>query len=146
MTRYKYNSLDLPSIHRMGVGFDRIFDELGRSFASANSTYPPYNVLKHDNDTYELQIAVTGFDKEEITVELDQNQLIVKGQHKEAVSEDIEFLHRGLAARDFTRVFTLAEHMEVGEGVIKNGVLSVNITRVVPETLKPRLIKITADT
>lgn len=145
MTRYKLNTLDLPSIHRLGVGFDRMFDELGRSFANSSNNYPPYNVVKHNDDSYELQIAVTGFDKDEVVVELDQNQLIIKGQHKDSVSETAEFLHRGLAARDFTRVFTLAEHMEVGEGTIKNGVLSINITRIIPETLKPRLIKITAE-
>lgn len=144
MTRYKLSTLDLPSIHKFGVGFDQLFDELGRTFAnSSNSTnYPPYNVLKHDEDNYELQIAVSGFDKENITVEIDQNLLTIKGRQSNVDAEGIEYLHRGLATRDFTRTFPLAQHLEVGEGRIKNGILSIDIKRVIPEALKPRLVKI----
>lgn len=137
---------DTTALNRALVGFDTIFNDIERRFASQlNNNYPPYNVLKYDEDTYEIQIAVSGFDTDEVTVEVDQNHLIVKGQRKESSDEAVEYLQRGLAARDFTRTFILAEHMEVGQGHIKNGVLSVKIKRVIPEALKPRLIKITAE-
>lgn len=136
---------DTSALNRALVGFDRIFNDFDRYSNQINNNYPPYNIVKHDENLYEIQIAVSGFDKEEITVEVDQDQLIVKGSHTENSEDGKVFLHRGLAARDFTRTFTLHDHMEVGEGRIKNGVLSVEIRRVIPESLKPRLIKVTAE-
>jgi len=147
MTQYKISTLDLPSLQRYGIGFDQMFEELNRSFANSAQPqgYPPYNVIRHDEDNYEIQVAVSGFDKDEITVEIDQNQLNIKGKRAAVDNQEIEYLHRGLAARDFTRSFTLAEHIEVGEGRIKNGVLTVGLKRVIPEALKPRLLTITAE-
>ena len=123
-----------------------MFNDFENRFANQiNQNYPPYNVIKHDEDTYEIEVAVTGFDKNDITVEIDQNQLIVKGQKKEVEMNEPTFLHRGLASRDFTRSWTLAEHMEVKEGKIKNGVLTIELKRVVPEALKPRVLKLKAE-
>lgn len=134
---------DTNSLNRALLGFDNLFNDFEHRFANQiNQSYPPYNILKHDEDTYEIEIAVTGFAKDEITVEIDQNQLIVKGQRKEVEIKEPEYLHRSLASRDFTRSWTLAEHMEVGEGRIKNGVLTIELTRVVPEALKPRVLKL----
>ena len=136
---------DTNSLNRALLGFDTLFNDVEHRFANQiNQNYPPYNILKHDDDTYEIEIAVTGFEKEEITVELDQTQMIVKGQHKEVELQEPTYLHRGLATRDFTRSWTLAEHMEVGELTIKNGVLTIELKRVIPEALKPRVLKITA--
>ena len=137
---------DTNSLNRALLGFDNLFDNFEQRFANQiNQNYPPYNILKHDEDSYELEIAVTGFEKDEITVEIDQTQLVVKGQRKEADGVDATYLHRGLATRDFTRSWTLAEHMEVGEGTIKNGVLTIELNRVVPDALKPRVLKLKAD-
>jgi molecular chaperone IbpA len=123
-----------------------MFDNFEQRLASQiNNSYPPYNILKHDDNSYELEIAVTGFTPEEITVEIDQNQLVVHGVRVRTEDSETQYLHRGLATRDFTRSWTLAEHMEVGEGKIKNGVLTIALTRVVPEALKPRQLKITAE-
>jgi len=136
---------DTNSLNRALLGFDSLFNNFEQRFANQiNNSYPPYNILKHDEDTYEIQVAVTGFEKDEVTVEIDQNQLIVKGQRKETESDEVQYLHRGLASRDFTRSWTLAEHMEVKEGTIKNGVLTIEIKRVVPESLKPRVLKLKA--
>jgi molecular chaperone IbpA len=137
---------DTNALNRALLGFDNLFDNFEHRFANQiNQNYPPYNILKHDDDSYELEIAVTGFEKSEITVEIDQNQLVVKGQRKDAEDVDTTYLHRGLATRDFTRSWTLAEHMEVGEGTIKNGVLTIELKRVVPEALKPRVLKLKAE-
>jgi len=137
---------DTNALNRALLGFDNLFDNFEQRFANQiNNSYPPYNVLKRDEDTYEIEVAVTGFDPDEITVEIDQNQLIVKGQRKEVDLNEPTYLHRGLASRDFTRSWTLAEHMEVKEGKIKNGVLTIGLKRVVPEALKPRVLKLKAE-
>ena len=136
---------DTNALNRALLGFDNLFDNFEQRFANQiQQNYPPYNILKHDEDTYEIEIAVTGFTPEEVTVEIDQNQLIVKGERKRDEDAEPQYLHRGLATRDFTRSWTLAEHMVVGEGRIKNGVLTVSLTREVPEALKPRVLKLKA--
>jgi molecular chaperone IbpA len=137
---------DTNTLNRALVGFDSLFDNFEKRFANQiQNNYPPHNVVKFDDDTYELQIAVTGFVPEEVVVEVDQNQLIIKAESKRVEDAGIQYLHRGLASRDFTRAFALAEHMEVGEGAIKNGVLRIGIKRVVPDALKPRQLKIKAE-
>lgn len=137
---------DTNALNKALLGFDSLFDNFEHRFANQiNNTYPPYNILKHSEDSYEIEIAVTGFSPAEVTVEIDQNQLIVKGESMTTTHPAEAYLHRGLASRNFTRSWTLAEHMEVGEGKIKNGVLTIALTRVVPEALKPRQLKITAE-
>jgi molecular chaperone IbpA len=137
----RFDTNALAHLNRALIGFDRIFDNFENRYQHSTTNYPPYNVLKHDDNTFEVEIAVAGFDKEEISVEVDQDQLVIKGRR--AKDEDTDkYLHRGLAARDFERVFTLAEYMEVGDAELTNGILSVKLTRIVPEALKPRLIAI----
>jgi molecular chaperone IbpA len=137
---------DTSALNRALLGFDSMFDNFEQRFSNQiNNTYPPYNILKHSDVSYEIEIAVTGFAPEEITVEIDQNQLVVKGERSRTEDSEAQYLHRGLATRDFTRSWTLAEHMEVGEGKIKNGVLTIALTRLVPEALKPRVLKIKAE-
>lgn len=133
---------DTQALNRALIGFDSLFNDVEKRFAnSVQTNYPPYNVLKHDDDHFEIEVAVAGFDREDITIEVDQNLLTIKGTR---LKEDDagKYLHRGLAARDFERSFTLAEHMIVGEAELTNGILSVKLTREVPEALKPRLIAI----
>jgi molecular chaperone IbpA len=146
MTNHQLVRFDTNALNRALVGFDSLFNDFEHRFANQiNQNYPPYNVLKHDEDTYEIQVAVTGFNKDEITVEVDQNQLIVKGDRISVDEEDAEYLHRGLASRNFVRSWTLAEHMVVGDASIKNGVLTIELAREVPEALKPRVLKIKGD-
>ena len=133
---------DTQALNRALIGFDQLFNDVERRFANQVQTnYPPYNVLKHDDDHFEIEIAVAGFDREDITIEVDQNQLTIKGQR---LKEDdaSKYLHRGLAARDFECSWTLADYMIVGDAELTNGILRVKLTRVVPEALKPRLIAI----
>jgi molecular chaperone IbpA len=132
---------DLGSLNKSLLGFDKMFNEFETKLTHQLS-YPPYNVVKYDDDNYELELAVTGFDKDDITVEVDKDQLIVKGEHAETDTTEKSYLHRSLATRNFTRTWTLAEHMEVDAGIIKNGVLTIKLTRKVPEALKPKTIKI----
>ena len=134
---------DTAALNKALLGFDTMFNHLEQQ--QSNNTYPPYNILKHSEDSYEIEVAVTGFAPEEITVEIDQNQLIIKGKRLRDEDTETQYLHRSLATRDFTRSWTLAEHMVVGEGRIKNGVLTVETPRVVPESLKPRVLKLKAE-
>lgn len=133
---------DTQALNRALIGFDQLFNNVERRFANqVQNNYPPYNVLKHDDNHFEIEIAVAGFEKEDIKIEVDQDQLIIKGQRLKDEDSD-KYLHRGLAARDFERSWTLAEYMEVGDAELTNGILSVKLTRIVPEALKPRLIAI----
>jgi len=129
----------LAHLSRALIGFDRIFNEVENRTQTTN--YPPFNIIKHSDSNFEIELAVAGFNKDELTVEIDQDQLIIRGQKAYSESEP-EYLHRGLAARDFEKSWTLADHMEVDEVELTNGILSVKITRMIPEALKPRLIAI----
>jgi molecular chaperone IbpA len=124
------------------IGFTREVDRLN-SLSKTNSTvaYPPYNVIKFDEDAYALDLAVAGFDKSEIDISIKDNTLIIKGEKKSS-DEDGEYVYRGIATRKFTRSFALGEYMEVAEANVKNGILSVYILRVVPEEKKPKKITI----
>lgn len=133
----------LANLNRALIGFDRLFSDVETRYAnSVQTNYPPYNILKHDENNFEIEIAVAGFSKKEITVEVDQNLLVVRGASMTTSWPTETYLHRGLAARDFERSWTLAEHMEVSEVELTDGILRVKITRIVPEELKPRLIPI----
>ena len=133
----------LDTLSRALVGFDTMFDQMERRFANqVSNNYPPFNILKWNEDQYEIQIAITGFEKEEIRVEVERNQLSVFGESKEMSLGDAMYLHRGLATRDFEKTFTLAEHMEVKLAEIRNGMLRIQLFRNVPESEKPRIIDI----
>jgi molecular chaperone IbpA len=135
---------DTNALNRALVGFDTLFNDFETRFSNQlNNNYPPYNIIKYDTDSYEIQLAVSGFDQDEITVEIDQNQLVIRGQKKSDDTE-VQYLYKGLAARDFTRIFALAEHMEVGDGTIKNGVLKIELKRIIPDALKPRVLTLKA--
>jgi molecular chaperone IbpA len=136
----KFDAASLAALNRALIGFDRIFNEV-ETRHSQHTNYPPFNVIKHDEENIEIEIAVAGFYKEDLTVEVDQDQLIVKGRRLKD-DDASKYVYRGLAARDFDRAWTLAEHMEVGGVSLTNGILSVKITRIIPEVLKPRLIEI----
>lgn len=134
---------DTQALNRALVGFDRIFEDMERRLASQlSSNYPPFNISKIGDNLYDISIAVTGFEKSEIHVQVESNELTVKGQRVQSEIQEHEYLHRGLALRDFERSFTLAEHMKVNKAEIKNGILSIQIRREIPEEMKPRVIDI----
>ena len=130
----------LAHLNRALVGFDRVFND--KFFqGNQNGNYPPYNIVKYNDSEYGIEVAVAGFSKEEIIVEVDQDQLTITGK-KSTDSDGKEFLHRGLAARDFEQTFTLAEYMNVTGAEVKDGMLKISIERIIPEALKPRQIEI----
>jgi molecular chaperone IbpA len=138
-------SFDIPAIHKFGIGFDNLFDDLLRvAQHQANTTYPPHNVIKTGDDTVTIEVAVAGFASGEITVSVEQRHLNISGERVRN-EEDVEpeYIHRGISKRDFKHTFPLAEHVEVKSAVCKDGILTVKLERIVPESAKPKTIAIT---
>ena len=141
MTRI--TNLDFPSFHRSTIGFDKMFEELNRSFANSQSNgYPPYNIVQHNENEFSISLAVAGFSMEDITVTKDKNTLSIEGKSPKTADEEKNYLHRGVAARSFNREFTLADYVEVDKAELKLGMLNILLKRDVPEELQPRKISI----
>ena len=122
------------------IGFNRELSRLNTAHKTNSQSYPPYDLLKLDEDTYRLSLAIAGFTKEDISVSIDNGTLIIKGDIVEVT--DAEVVHKGIAGRKFTRTFALGEYMEVTGADLKDGMLHINVDRIVPEEKKPRTIKI----
>ncbi len=137
-------SLDIPSIRKFGVGFDSFFDELSQLAEQASVNYPPYNIVKHTEDKYSIELAVAGFGPGDVDVTLEKNILTIKGdRNREQTEEETPtYVHQGISSRRFTRTFTLAEHVEVVGAEAKDGILTINLERIVPEDKLPRTIEI----
>ena len=123
------------------IGFNRELERMSAVHqAATRQSYPPYDVLKLDEDTFQVSIAVAGFTKDNIEVSVDNSTLIVKGELTETT--DAEYLHKGIASRKFTRTFALGEYMEVTGAKLEDGMLNITVDRIVPEEKKPKTIKI----
>lgn len=120
------------------IGFDKMFDRLTNT-TSAQSGFPPYNVRKVDEDTYVVELAVAGFNKDSIDITEHDGVLTIKGERPEDVEE---YVHKGIAGRKFTRTFTLAEYMYVDSADLNDGMLYVVVKRDIPEEKKPKTIAI----
>jgi molecular chaperone IbpA len=144
MKQVYINTLDIPSIQRFAVGFDRMFDELSRTAGTLNaSNYPPYNIIKESETIWKIEVAVAGFDESELDVEIINNELVVTGAVNKENKIEAQYLHQGIAGRDFERTFALAENVEVKGASVKNGILTVTLEHIVPESAKPKKIAIT---
>jgi molecular chaperone IbpA len=137
------NLTKLDALSRALIGFDQMFDQMERRYAnSVSNNYPPHNILRLADNEYAIQLAVTGFEKTEISVTVENNILVVKGESITVDYAPEQYLHRGLATRDFVKEFPLAEHIEVAGAEIKNGMLIVKLVRNIPESAKPKVIDI----
>jgi len=142
--------VDFPQIHRFSVGFDNLFDELLRTTVqqqSNNANYPPYNIIKHSEDKFSIELAVAGFTEKELDVTLEKNILSIRGSKPAPDTEGHDYkdyLHHGISSRDFVRTFTLAEYVEIIEAKIANGILTVELERQIPEAAKPKTIQISS--
>jgi molecular chaperone IbpA len=137
-------SYDLTPLYRSTVGFDRVFDLLDSVGKSESAGYPPYNIERLDENDYRITLAVAGFGETDIDIELKQNALTIKGSRAGA-DEGREFLYQGIAGRSFERRFQLAEHVEVAGASLVNGLLNIELKRVIPEAMKPRKIAINGE-
>ena len=122
------------------IGFNRELGRLNNAHKVNSQSYPPYDLLKLDEDTYRISVAVAGFGKDNIDVSVDNGTLIIKGEITDVT--DAEIVHKGIAGRKFTRTFALGEYMEVTGAELKDGMLHINVDRIVPEDKKPKVIKI----
>ena len=143
MTRI--TTLDLPSIHRHFVGFDRMFDEMDRMFENSTkgTGYPPYNIAKLNENEFMISLAVAGFAMDNLEITKDKDTLKIVGTAPKG-DDDVNYLHRGIGGRSFRREFTLAEHVDVHNAELANGMLNIHLKREVPEELQPKKIEINA--
>ena len=141
-------SFDIPALHKFGIGFDNMFDDLMRvSTQQSTSNFPPYNIVQINDDEYMIAVAVAGFGHDNLSVTKDKKFLIIEGKH---AAENVEvedptaiYLHKGISERSFRREFQLADHVEISNAHLELGILSVHLRREVPEDAKPKTIAIT---
>jgi molecular chaperone IbpA len=122
------------------IGFNRELNRLNTAHKTNSNSYPPYDLIKLDEDTYRISLAIAGFSREDINVSVDNGTLIIKGEIVEVT--DAEVVHKGIAGRKFVRSFALGEYMEVTGAEMKDGMLHINVDRIVPEDKKPKTIEI----
>ncbi|MCK5910996.1 MAG: Hsp20 family protein [Caulobacter sp.] len=135
-------TIDLSPLYRSLVGFDRLAAQLDAAARTeASSGYPPYNIERTGENDYRIEIAVAGFKPEELNVEVKENLLTVTGR-KAANDDAKQYLHRGLAERNFERKFQLTDYLVVVDADLSNGLLSIALKRELPEALKPRTVEI----
>lgn len=131
------------TLYRNFVGFDNFLRGIEKEL-SQNTNFPPYNVIQYGDDKFKIELAIAGYSKEDITITVKDNKLVIVGDGKEncASSEDGAFLHKGIAKRNFTRSFILGDHFEIEGASYSEGILTITLTRVIPEENKPRIISI----
>ena len=136
-------TVDFAPLYRSTIGFDHLSSLLDAVTQREQNqpSYPPYNIERLDKDKYRITMAVTGFTSRELDIQSEQQTLTVRGR-KEEDSTERNYLHQGIAARNFERVFQLADHVKVINANIENGLLHIELEREIPETMKPRQIPI----
>jgi molecular chaperone IbpA len=142
---YAMRTFDLAPLYRSTVGFDRLFSMLDQvsGFDGAAPSYPPYNIERTGENAYRITVAVAGFTEPELSIELKEGTLTIRGEKKaKETDKSGEVLYQGIAARAFERRFQLADHVEVRGAALENGLLHVDLVREIPEAMKPRSIPI----
>ena len=133
---------DLQKMMGFSVGFDSIFDRFFDMDLTRDSGYPPYNIRKINEAQYVIEIALAGFSKDDIEVELTEGNLAVRSKKEEETNGDDSFVHKGIAKRSFLRSWTLSDDIIVQGADLKDGMLIINLEKVIPDEKKPRLIQI----
>ena len=135
------------SLRPFSVGFDSIFDEFDRMLESTerySTNYPPYNIKRVNDTDYRIEVALAGYDKDDIEVELKDSALTVRNKSKEQTVDEKGngVIHKGISTRQFERAFTISEDIKVKDAELKNGLLTIDLERIIPDEKKPRLIDI----
>ena len=135
------------SLRPFSVGFDSIFEEFDRLLESTeryNSNYPPYNIRRLNDNDYKIEVALAGYSKDDIELELKDNTLTVRNKTREKVVNDESngVIHKGISTRQFERSFTISEDIKIKNAELKNGLLNIDLERIIPDEKKPRLINI----
>ena len=124
------------------IGFDDLFDRLFDTDLESSSSYPPYNISKVDENNYIIEMALAGFSKDDIEIELADSELTVRSKKRENSSKDVNLIHQGISHRSFNRKFTLSEEILVKNAEMKDGMLIIKLQKFIPENKKPKLINI----
>ena len=124
------------------IGFDNIFDRLFDMDLESSNSYPPYNISKVDDNNYIIEMALAGFNKDDIEIELADSELTVRSKKREDSKKDVNLIHQGISHRSFNRKFTLSEEILVKNAEMKNGMLIIKLEKFIPENKKPKLINI----
>lgn len=148
MRTYRIDTNALSNINRALIGFDQMFEGLeSRLATAAQNNYPPFNILQTGDNEYQIEIAIAGFKKDEVEITVNQHELIVEGKKSDKEPPEGQVYHyRGLAARDFYRSWTLEQYVEVRGAEIVDGILTIKLERVIPESMKPRKVEIADST
>jgi molecular chaperone IbpA len=138
------SACDFAPFRRSTVGFDRLFDMLENSgLGNGGENYPPFDLKKTGENDYCIELAVAGFKPDEIDITAQQNVLIVSGRkNEETEDKGSDYIYRGIATRSFERRFALADHIQVRGADLKDGLLSIDLKREIPEAMKPKKIEI----
>jgi molecular chaperone IbpA len=134
--------LDLTPFFRNSIGIDRLSRMIDQVEHVNATSYPPYNIVATGDDKYEIEMAIAGFTQNEITVSTQNGELVILGEKNETEADTRNYLHHGISARKFRRVFNLADYVEVQSAVVKDGILTVYLERIIPDALKPKQIEV----
>jgi molecular chaperone IbpA len=136
-----YTTLDIPTIYKFAIGFDGLFEQLQHlEQRTKDSGYPPFNLIKLNENNYAIELAVAGFAEDELDVEIENGELVIRGTNRVVADEGgAEYIHRGIAARDFVKRIKLAEGVEVNTAHVKNGILTVKLEQFIPEPTKQKV-------
>jgi molecular chaperone IbpA len=134
-------TIDFTPLWRSTIGFDHLADLVDASLRQAtDDNYPPYNIERSSEDHYRITLALAGFAPDDVSVTAEQDTLTIEG--KKAEKEECEYLYQGIAARPFRRIFNLADYVQVKEASFKDGLLTIDLAREIPEAMKPRRVAI----
>jgi molecular chaperone IbpA len=133
-------TFDFSPFARNAIGFETLFDRLNDRSQDSNEGYPPYDIVRKGEDEFQINIAVAGFSRDEISITAEASQLTVAGKKQD--KGDVEYLYQGISARSFERRFNLADYIEVESAAFENGLLHINLVRRIPDKMKPRKIDI----
>jgi len=146
MTRH-LTTVNLDPFLRNAIGVNNLFTDMLYRCETVNAgNFPPYNIIAVDDDHYEIEMAIAGFSKDNVDIRVENGELIVESVHNDdadnADSIEVNYIHHGIADRSFRRIWALADHVEVTDATLDNGILKIKLERQVPEALKPKLIQI----
>ena len=145
LTRWTTKDIDkiFDAATRYSVGFDDLFDRFhAYGTGSVQGQYPPYNIVRESDEKWRIELALAGWKKEDIEVSTQQNVLVVKSKVQESKPDPEEYAHKGVAARTFTRGFNLSDDVEIGEIKHENGLLTIELNKVIPEHQKHKVYEI----
>lgn len=135
-------NIDLSPLYRSFIGFDHLASMIDASQSEKQTSYPPYNIELLEEDKYRITMAIAGFSQDDINIEVQENTLKVSGTLQSTKSVERKFLHKGISERNFERKFQLGDHVKVLSADMQNGLLHIELERVIPESKKPRKIEI----